>query len=66
MDHNNPKYILRNHLAQTAIDKAEISDFIKLNSLYQVLKDPYDNKKMFVEFGYDELPPEWSISLCIT
>ena len=66
MNYNNPKYILRNYLAQIAIEKAEQGDPTELNRLYQVLKDPYDDKRMFDDFLYDELPPEWAVELCIT
>ncbi|WP_038890551.1 protein adenylyltransferase SelO, partial [Vibrio campbellii] len=53
----NPKYILRNYLAQLAIDKAEEGDFSEVNRLAELLKRPYDEQPEFDE--YAKLPPEW-------
>ncbi len=41
MQQNNPLYVLRNYLAQLAIDDAEQGDFSKLVELQEVLKNPY-------------------------
>lgn len=53
----NPKYILRNYLAQLAIDKAEEGDFSEVNRLAALLRHPYDSQPEFEE--YAKLPPEW-------
>ncbi|ASI96953.1 protein adenylyltransferase SelO [Vibrio rotiferianus] len=53
----NPKYILRNYLAQLAIDKAEEGDFSEVNRLAELLKRPYDEQPEFDD--YAKLPPEW-------
>ncbi|MES2624302.1 MAG: YdiU family protein [Pseudomonadota bacterium] len=44
MQKNNPLYVLRNYLAQLAIDDAEQGDFSKLHELQEVLKNPYDEQ----------------------
>ncbi|MFQ0975336.1 YdiU family protein [Vibrio campbellii] len=53
----NPKYILRNYLAQLAIDKAEEGDFSEVNRLAELLKRPYEEQPQFDD--YAKLPPEW-------
>lgn len=54
----NPKYVLRNYLAQQAIEAAEMGDVSVLNRLMQVLKAPFDEQP-----EHDELAakrPEWA------
>ena len=41
MDKNNPKYILRNYLAQLAIEDAEQGKVEKIDELAKVLSNPY-------------------------
>jgi uncharacterized protein YdiU (UPF0061 family) len=41
MNRVNPKYVLRNYMAQLAIDAAEEGNYSILEELYQVLKNPY-------------------------
>lgn len=53
----NPKYILRNYLAQLAIEKAEQGDFSEVNALAELLKAPYDEQPGMER--YASLPPEW-------
>ncbi|WP_447472820.1 protein adenylyltransferase SelO [Vibrio harveyi] len=53
----NPKYILRNYLAQLAIDKAEEGDFSEVSRLAELLKRPYDEQPELDD--YAKLPPEW-------
>ena len=40
MDRANPKYILRNYLAQVAIDKAQQGDFSEIGKLLAILEQP--------------------------
>lgn len=56
MDNNNPKYILRNHLIQKAIDKANEGDYSEVIKLLDVLRDPFDKLKKYDNMGYD-VPP---------
>jgi uncharacterized protein YdiU (UPF0061 family) len=58
MNKVNPKYVLRNYLAQQAIELAEQGDFSKLHELQKVLEKPYDEQ---IEFHhYSEKRPEWA------
>ena len=58
MDRVNPKYVLRNYIAQLAIDDAHQGDFGKVNELLQVLRRPYDEQPEFEH--YAERRPEWA------
>jgi len=60
----NPKFILRNYLAQEAIQDAENSDFSKLYNLIEVLKKPYEENVNFED--YAKAPPDWSKKLEIS
>lgn len=60
----NPKYILRNHLAQTAIDRAEAGDFSEVHRLLRVLQRPYDEQPEHeADAGF---PPDWAGQLQIS
>jgi uncharacterized protein YdiU (UPF0061 family) len=50
----NPKFILRNHLAQTAIDKAKQHDFTEIKTLLNILSKPFDEQKEFESYS---MPP---------
>lgn len=57
----NPKYVLRNYLAQVAIEKAQQKDFSEINTLLQVLQDPFAEHPEHEH--YAALPPDWAYKL---
>ena len=56
---NNPKYVLRNWMAQLAIDAAEEGDFSVAEELHTLLKDPYSEQPQFEAMWFQKRP-EWA------
>lgn len=54
----NPVFVLRNYLAQQAIDAAEQGDYDMLNDLVEALKKPYEHSKTFNQFIAKR--PDWA------
>jgi uncharacterized protein YdiU (UPF0061 family) len=55
----NPRYILRNHLAETAIRRAaDQRDYSEIERLYTVLSRPYDEQPGFAAYAAE--PPDWA------
>jgi len=69
MNAHNPKYILRNYIAQKAIDEAENGNFDEVERLLtQVLYHPYAEGLADVveKYHYDAVPPRSASELCVT
>ena len=64
MNQVNPKFILRNYMAQEAIDAAEDSDFSKLETLIVVLTKPFEELKEHQKFANKS--PAWAKDLEIS
>ncbi|MEI6183209.1 MAG: YdiU family protein [Polynucleobacter sp.] len=47
----NPIYILRNHLAQAAIEKAQRKDFSEVAKLLSILEKPFDAQDQYTEYA---------------
>ena len=61
MNRVNPKFVLRNHLCETAIARARESDFSEVQRLQQVLQRPFDEQPEHeADAGF---PPDWASQL---
>jgi uncharacterized protein YdiU (UPF0061 family) len=58
MNRVNPKYLLRNHLADTAIRAARGGDFSEVQRLLKVLSAPFDEQPEHA--AYADFPPDWA------
>ncbi|KAF3999505.1 protein adenylyltransferase SelO [Glaciimonas immobilis] len=61
MHQTNPKYILRNYLAQVAIEKAQNKDYSEVGKLLHILQRPFDEQPEHEH--YAALPPDWANGL---
>jgi uncharacterized protein YdiU (UPF0061 family) len=64
MQNINPLYVLRNYMAQTAIEAAEGGDYSEVELLLAILGNPYiahPNAKK-----YEGLPPDWASTISVS
>ncbi|XP_028255751.1 selenoprotein O2 [Parambassis ranga] len=79
MNSSNPRVVLRNYIAQNAIEAAEKGDFSEINRVLKVLENPYSDPDPLYEpeacvekehkgptVSYDRKPPAWAQTICIT
>jgi serine/tyrosine/threonine adenylyltransferase len=64
MNRVNPKYVLRNYLAQTAIEKAQQKDFTEIDRLFTLLQDPFNDQPGMAAYALP--PPNWGKHLTVS
>jgi len=60
----NPKFVLRNHLGEQAIEAARQKDFRMVADLLRVLESPFDDHPEFEAWA--GFPPEWAAHISIS
>lgn len=60
----NPKYILRNYMAQIAIDKAKAGDYSEIDRLIKLLHDPFAEHPN--QDHYTNPPPAWAENIQVS
>ena len=65
MDRINPKYVLRNYMAQIAIEKAVTErNYSEIDKLFKLLSSPFDEHPD--QQHYAGLPPDWAEKISIS
>lgn len=65
MNSVNPKYVLRNHLAEIAIRKArEARDYSEIERLRSLLSRPFDEQPEFNDYAQE--PPDWAREIAVS
>ena len=60
----NPKYALRNYMAQAAIDAAQQGDYTEVNLLLEILQAPFAEHPKAEK--YADLPPDWAEQISVS
>jgi len=68
MNETNPKFILRNWIAEEAIKKAEAADFSMVWDVLDLLRNPFSEGREGKpdDQYYASRPPSWAQKLCVT
>jgi uncharacterized protein YdiU (UPF0061 family) len=64
MEAASPVYVLRNHLAQAAIERAHEGDFSEVERLHDLLRDPFTERAGME--AYADHPPDWARSIVVS
>ncbi len=64
MQQINPKYILRNYMAQIAIEKAEQQDYTEIDKIFTLLQTPFDEHTDMKH--YAGTPPDWASQVSVS
>ena len=64
MNRVNPKYVLRNYLAQVAIERGRQKDYTEIDRLRQLLRDPFAEQPEME--SYAAPPPDWGRQILVS
>ncbi|XP_054275655.1 protein adenylyltransferase SelO, mitochondrial-like [Macrosteles quadrilineatus] len=59
----NPRYVLRNWMAQSAINEADDDNFVEVERLLRILSSPFTMQEEAEEMGFSKPPPGWASKL---
>lgn len=62
----NPRYVLKNWMAESAVQKAERNDFSEVHLLQQVLQRPFQEHSAAEKAGYSSPTPAWAKDLRVS
>ncbi|XP_068843619.1 protein adenylyltransferase SelO-like isoform X3 [Capricornis sumatraensis] len=62
----NPRYVLKNWMAESAVQKAERNDFSEVHLLQQVLRHPFQKHSAAERAGYSSPTPSWARDLRVS
>ncbi|XP_068942438.1 protein adenylyltransferase SelO-like isoform X1 [Petaurus breviceps papuanus] len=62
----NPRYVLKNWMAESAVRKAEMNDFSEVHLLQQVLQRPFQKQSAAEKAGYSLPTPLWAKDLKVS
>ncbi|KAM6102922.1 protein adenylyltransferase SelO-like isoform 1-T1 [Theristicus caerulescens] len=62
----NPRYVLRNWMAESAVQKANLNDFSEVHLLQQILQHPFRRQQAAEKAGYSLRPPAWAKDLKVS
>ena len=66
MNAENPRFVLRGHMAAHAIDRAERGDFGEIHRLLELLRQPFEDQGFLAAEQYAAPPPDWAHDLVLT
>ena len=66
MHKTNPRYVLRNWIAQKAISAAERDDFSMTEEVQRALRRPYEESLEAEMSGFADPPPQWAQGLRVS
>ena len=64
MNNTNPRYVLRNYIAQIAIEKAQAGDYAEIDRQLKMLQAPYDEHPDMAHYAAP--PPDWASDIQVS